>query len=74
MQALTPSQHEILSELPEGTALVGGADATSNFRCSRSTEELGDDDAQRLFLGEAINRFVNVFRPRIKALVAASNR
>lgn len=74
MQALAPFQDQILSELPEGTTLVSGADATYNFRCSRSIEQLGEEDAQRAFLGDAINRFVNVFRPRVKALVGASAR
>jgi hypothetical protein len=72
MQKLMPHRDEILSELPDGSQL----DAVNlpGVRCfitQRPINSFHNSDAQRTWIMEVLNIYVNVLRPRIKALVLA---
>ncbi len=61
----------ILSELPEGTAVLpldsGGTRFT--FSTLKRTSEFTTDDERRSWLSSSLNSYVNALRPRLKALM-----
>lgn len=61
---LLEQRDEILAELPERSTFED-----STFICRRRLDEFADDDALRAWLIPTFNTFINVFRPRVKALV-----
>jgi hypothetical protein len=67
VRRLNEQRQEILAELPEGSAYED-----STFICRRRLDEFADDNAVRTWLIATINTFINVLRPRIKALLAAT--
>lgn len=72
MQKLMPHRDEILSELPDGSQLDAvNLPGVQCFITQRPINSFHDSDAQRAWIMEVLNIYVNVLRPRIKALVLA---
>lgn len=68
IEALSPSNPEILSELPPGSELVPNSKRDSEtFRTIRRAADFATDDEMRRWIVETMNTYVNVFRPRLKA-------
>lgn len=61
---LEPHREEILDALPEGTDLRPFASGEGlSFAIEKAVSEFADEDAQRAWVKEMLNGFVNVLRP-----------
>ncbi len=71
IRALWPHRRALLEELPLGTELdVRERDDIYVLGCSKRAIEFASEDEKRAFLISTANAFVNVLRPRIKALLS----
>ena len=70
MGELTPQAEQICADLPEGSVFRKFNKGTnSTFSVVRSAASFGNDHERRRWLASTLNGYVNVFRPRIKAMV-----
>jgi hypothetical protein len=69
--SLLGSEHEsIVAELPPGTQFKKfKTNDNFSFMTHRKASEFKDDDEMRAWLRSAMNAYVNVFRPKLKALI-----
>ena len=76
MRQLEPEMDNILAELPDGTeyrsSLIPGRGKV--IACIKKTIDFVDEEAQKQWLSETVNSFVNALRPRIKHVLAAQEK
>ena len=69
LDRLNEEREQILAELPEGTHEGMGSDPDRpGFAIDARLDDFSSDDECRAWLAQQLNLFVNVFRPRLKAL------
>lgn len=66
MQALLPEKEQILSELPAGAVyrLYLKDESRYTYAMLKRRNEFNSDDELKHWFANAINKFVNAFRPR----------
>jgi hypothetical protein len=64
LRAISPDWKELCVDLPEGTEFEEG----KRLEVKRQIESFPDEDSAQKWLVDAINRFVNVIRPRAATL------
>jgi hypothetical protein len=67
IEILTPSQDQILAELPVGSMFrksTSGDDYT--FSTARPAADFANEDEKRQWIAETLNTYVNVIRPKLK--------
>ena len=70
IRRLAPHREDLLAELPTGSEFRRFVSSESfTFICQRGGDEFVNDDEKRLWVSARLNDFINVFRPRVKALV-----
>jgi len=68
LNALNAERDDILAELPAGTTEGTYPSKQAGFALKTPLTDFTSDEALQQWLADALNQFVNVFRPRLKAL------
>ena len=69
MSMLAEQRDAICAELPDGSEVGKSANGDPAFSTQKEVSSFANDDERRRWLASTLNTYVNVLRPRLKALI-----